>query len=53
MVGGKNRFHKVEPYPCPFCWNWHVGRPKKYAQIKYLAALRQSKTPQREQEGEP
>lgn len=38
--------HRVESYPCPFCWNWHVGRPKKDGQIKYLAALRQSRTPQ-------
>lgn len=29
---------KVEAYPCPFCWNWHVGRAMDMDTLKYLAA---------------
>lgn len=32
--------HKVEPYPCPFCWKWHVGRRTSNKRLRYLVALR-------------
>lgn len=26
-----------EPYPCPWCWHWHVGRHIKPGRLRYLA----------------
>lgn len=34
-----NRNRKVEAYPCPFCWNWHVGRAMNSERLSHLASM--------------
>lgn len=29
--------HKVEAYPCPWCFFWHVGREYDQRRLRYLA----------------
>lgn len=29
-----NSRHKVEPYPCPFCDRWHIGRVMSVEELK-------------------
>lgn len=29
--------HKVEAYPCPWCFFWHVGREYRTDRLSYLA----------------
>jgi hypothetical protein len=31
------RRHDVEPYPCPFCAQWHIGRVMTIAELEALA----------------
>lgn len=32
-----NQRHKVEPYGCPWCFGWHVGRPLSRPRTLYLS----------------
>lgn len=36
LNNGKGR-HKVEPYPCPFCYHWHVGREMSIEELRNKA----------------
>lgn len=31
--------HRVEPYPCPYCYFWHVGREMTMEELKSLAEM--------------
>lgn len=33
----KKSKHKVETYPCPFCYCWHVGREFSLSELQRLA----------------